>query len=240
MGTVLTEVGRWNSAGEWVIETHGYREDKFGPMVTTFSLLGSSDKLVSVTLFNGAAMRRLWRPCPTYSAPGDAALYLPPPKEAPAEPPLGTVSSGKAAKVAPTDISGTWSVCEASNVAEFLTAFGIPEAARKVGRRVYEQDRKVIEQKGDKVSLIDFRGGQIGTRHDFTPGKVYPRQDEDGYEWLERAHWAAHGAAGSAWVVRTTREGQESQCTHYFREADLLVTETIFKGTQMTRKWSRA
>ena len=242
MGTELTEVGTWNPVGEWVVETQGYRGGKFGPMVTTFGLLESPDKLVSVTTFNGASMRRVWRPCAGHAA-GGSGLYLPPHQNAqaaPAEPPQGASRRAPSVKVAPSDISGNWAVCEATNVIEFLTTFGIPEAALKVGRRVYEQDKKVIEQKGAQVSLVDFRGGHRGTRHDFTPGEVYPRQDEDGFEWQERAHWTVHGAEGSAWVVHTAREGQESQCTHYYRSGDFLITETVFKGTRMTRKWARA
>ncbi len=239
MGTELTEVGTWNPAGEWVVETQGYRGGKFGPMVTTFGLMQSPEKMVSVTTFNGASMRRVWRPCAGHTA----GLYLPSPQKSqagPVEPPQGASSRAPSVKVAPSDISGNWAVCEATNVTEFLTAFGIPEAARKVGRRVYEQDKKVIEQKGAHVSLVDFRGGQKGTRHDFVPGEVYPRQDEDGFEWQERAHWTVRGAEGSAWVVHTAREGQESQCTQYFRSGDFLITETVFKGTRMTRKWARA
>ena len=239
MGTELTEVGTWNPAGEWVVETQGYRGGKFGPMVTTFGLMQSPEKMVSVTTFNGASMRRVWRPCAGHTA----GLYLPSPQKSqagPVEPPQGASRRAPSVKVAPSDISGNWAVCEATNVTEFLTAFGIPEAARKVGRRVYEQDKKVIEQKGAHVSLVDFRGGQKGTRHDFVPGEVYPRQDEDGFEWQERAHWTVRGAEGSAWVVHTAREGQESQCTQYFRSGDFLITETVFKGTRMTRKWARA
>jgi hypothetical protein len=242
MGTELTEVGTWSPAGEWVVETQGYRGGKFGPMVTTFGLLHSPDKLVSVTTFNGASMRRVWRQCAGHAA-GGAGLYLPPHQNAqapPAEPPQGASRRAPSVKVAPSDISGNWAVCEATNVTEFLTTFGIPEVALKVGRRVYEQDKKVIEQMGAQVSLVDFRGRHRGTRHDFTPGEVYPRQDEDGFEWQERAHWTVHGAEGSAWVVHTAREGQESQCTQYYRSGDFLITETVFKGTRMTRKWARA
>ena len=242
MGTELTEVGTWSPAGEWVVEPQGYRGGKFGPMVSTVGLLHSPDKLVSVTTFNGASMRRVWRQCAGHAA-GGAGLYLPPHQNAqapPAEPPQGASRRAPSVKVAPSDISGNWAVCEATNVTEFLTTFGIPEVALKVGRRVYEQDKKVIEQMGAQVSLVDFRGRHRGTRHDFAPGAVYPRQDEDGVEWQERAHWTVHGAEGSAWVVHTAREGQESQCTQYYRSGDFLITETVFKGTRMTRKWARA
>jgi hypothetical protein len=80
-------------------------------------------------------MRRVWRQCAGHAA-GGAGLYLPPHQNAqapPAEPPQGASRRAPSVKVAPSDISGNWAVCEATNVTEFLTTFGIPEVALKVG-----------------------------------------------------------------------------------------------------------